>query len=671
MKALILARMRHRLGFALALGLLVIAGVWATLEGRFSAPSDGEAFAIEAGLMFAAGFVMAFQAFAFGRRTYTYLVHRSTGHRSAFWAILVADCGALLASQWLFLAAHALWTAMTPERAVALWGNYLTLGFAALGACFGHALGSVAGLLRQRRVFSLSGLILMLFGGAISASFVLLHVIAVPLPPWILWLACVGVSTSLLARLGLAMFEDGVADDRPHRIPLRLAILALGLATVAPLFFVGVSTIQRDRIEELRGQQPAISASASGRLEVTAPGSMMLRFAQDGSEILYQPSGGAWWIGTGYGMPSVEGRPEPERHWFETWNAISLGAFTNSILQAQDGLYEAELWWDDEHRVLGNVRPQRADPDDRSRMHVVTPIAEALGRSVPFSVWLTTEAGSSPSPSAFVDWFPNVTSWSEPSSVISGDSLVVDPEARIILGWNGSLSDPRLQVQSFGSRTAYDSLDVVVRRGPTQDIRSGIRRLAVRCGNEIFVRKDGRFERFQLEAGDMLESESMRASRFRVDVLQADALEPRVAIRSGADDSVIFEHRYQVERDFDFLVVHLASLARAPLLGVAAVLSDAPELGRGSPVWSDPLLQGGRRAWLLALNLLVAAGFALLAWHSLPHPRARAARIAWTIATLLLGFPAFMARLVVEPALNREVRIERRRAPAAFILRTP
>jgi len=669
-RALILARLRHRLGFALALGLLVIVAVWATMEGGFSAPSDGEGFVIEAGLMFAAGFVMAFHAFAFGRKTYGYLVHRSTGHRSAFWAILIADCGVLLASQWLFLAAHALWTATTPERAVALWGNYLTLGFAALGVCCGHALGSVAGLLRQRRVFSLSGLILMLFGGVISASFVLMHVIDIPLPPWILWLACVGLSTALLARLGLAMFVDGVADDRPHHMPLRLALAALGLVCVAPVFFVGVNEIQRDRIREVSEALPAIVASSSSQLEV-GPRVRMFRFAPDGSEKLYQPSDGAWSIGTSHGIAATGEPRTPQRGWYESWESIRLAGLTDSMFEDGGRLYEAKLWWNEARHVLCIVRPHAADPEANPRQYRVVSVDEPLGAYRPRSEFLRNDAGAWPSSSAFVYRFPSVTSWTEPDAGILGHSLVVDPQARSILGWNDSLAYPRLTPKYFGARTTYDSLEVVIRRGAPQDIRSAIRRIAVKCGDKLYVCKNGRFERFQPEAGEMLESELMQASAYRVDVIRADALEPRVAIRSRADDRVLFEHQYEAERDFDFVVAHLASLARAPLFSVAAFLSDAPEQGRGSPAWADPLLRGGRRAWLLALNLAVAAGLALMTWRSLPHPRARAARIAWTVATLLLGFPAFMARLVVEPVLNREVRIEHRRAPAALILRTP
>ena len=133
---------------------------------------------------------------------------------------------------------------------------------------------------------------------------------------------------------------------------------------------------------------------------------------------------------------------------------------------------------------------------------------------------------------------------------------------------------------------------------------------------------------------------------------------------------MIFEYAYPVEHGFDFTLACLASIAKPPLAALTSFLSDASAAIPASNPWNDPMLNGRRRLWLLALNFAVAVIFASFTWRRLSHPRACAARWVWTIATLLLGAPAVMARLVVEPVFNTEVSLQQRRAPANFVLRT-
>jgi hypothetical protein len=93
------------------------------------------------------------------------------------------------------------------------------------------------------------------------------------------------------------------------------------------------------------------------------------------------------------------------------------------------------------------------------------------------------------------------------------------------------------------------------------------------------------------------------------------------------------------------------SVLKPPVLQITSLLQPEPD---GPPSldtqpYLDPLLAGGRRSWLLALNLVFSALMAFFAHHRLSGFEAPAStRRFWTIATAILGAAAFLMFLFIE-----------------------
>jgi hypothetical protein len=114
----------------------------------------------------------------------------------------------------------------------------------------------------------------------------------------------------------------------------------------------------------------------------------------------------------------------------------------------------------------------------------------------------------------------------------------------------------------------------------------------------------------------------------------------------GADGSTAFHHRYDLytlAAKLDASMVYAASLVRAPLLQVQSFGRGEGRFSLNRSEFTDPMLAGHKRLWLLALNLLLAAvltGLAVRRLRRLAAPRGRI--LCWAIGIALGGVPLFL-----------------------------
>ena len=133
--------------------------------------------------------------------------------------------------------------------------------------------------------------------------------------------------------------------------------------------------------------------------------------------------------------------------------------------------------------------------------------------------------------------------------------------------------------------------------------------------------------------------------RLRIEEPEPDPLVSTVVVRDVATGEVLLSHRYGLgdqERRWA-LAMEALTLASAPTHNVASFLAGEPQHLGGTN-----LLAGGKRPWLLAASLLVGALLAWRAWvRAGGEGSSRALRLFWTLAVLLLGFPAWVVLAIL------------------------
>jgi hypothetical protein len=156
----------------------------------------------------------------------------------------------------------------------------------------------------------------------------------------------------------------------------------------------------------------------------------------------------------------------------------------------------------------------------------------------------------------------------------------------------------------------------------------------------------------------VLESGLHGAIELRLRNADDDALLPRLELRDARDGTLLLSHRYAARSGGQWaalLGTYALTLARPPLFALAALGQPAAAFDRLLPgpldrFVLDPALAGGRRPWLAALAFLLALLMARWAWaHIGPAPADRPRRVLWALLTALLGWPAFLALVLVEP----------------------
>jgi hypothetical protein len=133
-----------------------------------------------------------------------------------------------------------------------------------------------------------------------------------------------------------------------------------------------------------------------------------------------------------------------------------------------------------------------------------------------------------------------------------------------------------------------------------------------------------------------------------------DLLRPRVVVRDPATGETLVDHAHASEwrHAFAATVSYTLALARGPLAAVRSAATDVdPHVARASP-FEEPLVAGGRRPWLLAVHLLLAA---VLVRHTLRRLGRGARGWAWSAALVAFGPFALVAQRLVEPPVRPRV----------------
>ena len=106
---------------------------------------------------------------------------------------------------------------------------------------------------------------------------------------------------------------------------------------------------------------------------------------------------------------------------------------------------------------------------------------------------------------------------------------------------------------------------------------------------------------------------------------------------------------YTAREQLNAAVVYAAAMLRTPLLQVMSFATARSQFSFHRSEFTDPLLAGHKRFWLLALNLLVAGA---LAWLAMARLRRLCVgggrRLLWGLAILVGGIPLFILYRCVE-----------------------
>ncbi|MHC4812535.1 MAG: hypothetical protein ACYTFN_05525 [Planctomycetota bacterium] len=118
------------------------------------------------------------------------------------------------------------------------------------------------------------------------------------------------------------------------------------------------------------------------------------------------------------------------------------------------------------------------------------------------------------------------------------------------------------------------------------------------------------------------------------------------AVVPGKDGEPAFGHDYDLYNWREKLlatVVYAASLVRMPVLQVQSIFCGNARFSFTRSEFTDPLLAGHKRLWLLALNLLLAAALTLLAiWRLRRLGASQVRTLCWATAIAVGGVPLFL-----------------------------
>jgi hypothetical protein len=154
----------------------------------------------------------------------------------------------------------------------------------------------------------------------------------------------------------------------------------------------------------------------------------------------------------------------------------------------------------------------------------------------------------------------------------------------------------------------------------------------------------------------VLRSKADALCRVQVELVDTDVLAPSVRVLDAATKAVMYEQRFTVEASRWSALAFASTLLRSPLTTTIAFTSAGPGQPLAGYFFSDPLLMGQSRPWLLAANLLLSA-FVVAA---LMRRRVLGLRWSWIALLALAGPAVWFVPLLLEPlraprALKRKV----------------
>ncbi len=586
------------------------------------------------------------------RGTDVYLCHRASGPGGAHRAKVVVGLLGLGVILALGLGLHAAWFAAFSEAApLARWERVFDHLALATLLVSGHGLGLLASVLPRKESTRFAVLLLgagTLYLVAATTSLRWDREPEAPLLRFALTQLALGALFALFAgRIVRAAGEP----ERPLRGGAALALAPLAVLLLAAPFAILPTRLQRGLHERLLEHKEHLVRLPDGRIAAAAPtgdpGSSFALLGTDAAaepEVLegygdspFDPDARVWSVYDPDQTPLAWATPTPppiERRF--TGRPFELdGPF---VWMRDVGQGDRAAWYEPARgRVLaiesGHDGPKAlarlGKGPSGARFSPDTVVVFAHAREGPREAVLVDRADGSAWRLADGDTGPTLV----PAPLPEGDELV-DVE-RVYGLWRvrAGLLEP------------YGVSDVLLARGR----------------NARWAWSGSAWKRYEPEPGDVLASEADAAVVVRVQREGDDVLWPSIAVTDARTGEVRLVHTWSARGARDRWLagaIQAVAVLRPPLASAAAFLAPASRWeGPSGPLdrwYLDPALLGGRRPWLVALGLLLAALLAASAARYVGRaPADQARRRLWVALVLAIGWPALFALALIEPRRAR------------------
>lgn len=603
------------------------------------------------------GAALAFVGFVMEERrgTRAYWIHRGGDERQAFLAKVAADLCAMFVALVLLIGVDALLWSYSAAGGSEVYGRYFEVLIVGITGVVGHAAGSLAAQLRR----PIWVRVLVCLGSLLGASaWFMVWRVSVGLVQWTAPLALISFALSvsaLLYALALRTFREGADPDRPFSPRTRSLCAWTMIGLALPLLMP--SALQSISIIQVLEDQPMIAFDESKPERVRLQQMDEMPPAMEGVGPIFTP--------TWRGNPGEK----PGEHDFNLdWagHPFELGARWRKI--------EFDL------PRLEDQRGVQLELSSWLSMRDGVVVVRGVRRRM--SMWLQPEgelhstASSRQGSFAMVLERPDGKRFSKrtaklPEEHQSRRGVLYDDGDHTLWRVVMDAGTPKLAAVHLPDGDRATGLDA---RIPLQSAlahgavaQSHLNELLV-VGERGAYRWNGeRFETYAPSPDFVLRSQAESLRRVNSEIVDHDALTPRVRVIDPQTRQVLFEHAYQNEHPRWTAIAYACSLLRAPLATTSAFASDAASRNP-IPVFlfSDPLLHGHRRPWLFTANLLLCA----LVVTALIRRRALGLRWSWIALGLVVGPLVFCVVPLIESRRATGKQEMRATAQARLLLRT-
>jgi hypothetical protein len=625
-----LALLRKEAREILAASVLMCALLsWLAILGRgdLVTPSDNGHLFVVAIFATVIGVCHGFGEFAFEERnTWRYLVHRSTGYRGAFLAKLALDWSVLALLTIVPLGVHAVWIVwFTDDASIALWSRYFEIVTTAAIGVGAHAIGVFASQLRRPTWLRFTIALGASIGFLAASTFVTLAPYESPIGPaarYLLWIAVISLP---LQMFSYRMFVAGIDDDRAFAGRLGVAVAACTLVLLAPwiCFIVGALqsvpvgnyTYERATIVELSNGELRLALYENGRpFEVPSHGSDE-RVPIGGVVRIIPLLGWTRWEAPTEAALLRDANALRPFEFGAAWTPLThlprLGVWSPSD----------NVWFP---RRGGRIAVVQHGDDPSMRTLLL------LGKG-PEDAEFSALAG--------------------PIGRLGSHTIcIVDLLDRTLWRLDPDVPQPQVERLELPDRDEFLRVDRMVLTdvaGPGVSLYDLDHSVVVVGKHGVYEWDSDHFVDGTRNSLWVPASEAGASARLRVELTRPDALEPAVAVRDAKSGALLFEYAYKSAFDVRIACAYACSIVRPTIGSFASLFSEVPANFREIYLFIDPLLTGGRRVWLLALNVVIAAALATRAWRRgvVGDPR----RVFEALAILLLGVSAAVVLALVEP----------------------
>jgi hypothetical protein len=605
------------------------------------------------------GVCRGFSEFAIEERnTWRYLVHRSTGYRGAFIAKIAVDFAVLALLTIIPLCLHAAWVVwFTDDASIALWSRYLEIVTTAAIAIGAHAIGVFAAQLRRPNWVRFTIAIIASLSFVFASMLISVAPYGAAIGPASRYLFWIAATSAALHTISYRLFVAGTQDDRPliGKLGLGASVCALLLLWPSAALLVGAAQTVWRRMAA--AEQPKIVLDESDRVQLAmkvkgeyfavdvATQHATTRIPDEGNlSTVFDPSNTDLIPEFDLGRVLQPEDPQP----FEfgaTWRLLLGSVHQSRWLRIGSSPVQADAWYGMRERKLA-ILYREVDANDllvnSSDVARWNAIDAPAGFALP-SLRILGKGDEALAFSASAGVLYDVN-WSRP--------CIVDPEDGSIWRIDLLALEHVLQRIELPNGDEFVGIEPLV---PLDTARTGRPRerfvgceFAVAGKHGIYGWDGIGFFPYTSNSRSIRVSEAGTAAVVHPEVTHPDSLEPTVVVLDAKTGATLLTHRYTIRFDMSTSAMYASSLVRPTIGGMVSMFRGASSDSMAFDLlFSDPLLAGGQRLWLLALNALLSAGLAVRVWRrgTVGDPR----RAFEALAILLLGVPAAAVLALVQP----------------------